>query len=425
MHPYLIEGIDFGSGSFVEEGLRINNAGTVVSSVFGSLNESNGSSLGFTWRPTIGVKYLTLPFPYNILGPSVAAGINDEGDVVGNWNQHACMWRDDVMQLLPDDGAVWSYAFDINPNAVIAGLVRRTIDSSHISLEAVRWRKVRLKWRIDYARLPDDELRYLWPAAIDELGRVVGRGQDLNVGAINQRALEWPAPSHSHVKRLAVPPAGFPSSEALCATNGVSAGLAKESSYDGPPRPYFWSSVGGGFLGSLPGQTQGKACGMNSVGQIVGQSGGSACVWNGPVVTNLNSLIDPALGWKLRLATDINDRGQIVGLGYRIGQANKSEVIFVMSPAIVHIPPVVWQILFGTLTDKPGVFMGPKGAVPPAATLKTLLRSIPAAHRPLLEELLLAQSKQGLLDKKRESARPPGEVPLVAGRGKRKKKPLV
>ena len=33
-------------------------------------------------------------------------------------------------------------------------------------------------------------------------------------------------------------------------------------------------------------------------------------------MTDLNTLIDPALGWQLVYATDINNRGQIVGTGF-------------------------------------------------------------------------------------------------------------
>ena len=63
------------------------------------------------------------------------------------------------------------------------------------------------------------------------------------------------------------------------------------------------------------------ATAINSVGEVVGWSqvdtnpNMNAFIYSNGVMTNLNSLIDPATGWTLMEATSINDNGQIVGWG--------------------------------------------------------------------------------------------------------------
>jgi probable HAF family extracellular repeat protein len=81
-------------------------------------------------------------------------------------------------------------------------------------------------------------------------------------------------------------------------------------------------------LGTLGGAIS-KAYRINGTGQIVGQSQvtiGSAAyhafvVSNGKMI-DLNSLINPALGWVLQDATGINNAGQITGYGTINGQSH-------------------------------------------------------------------------------------------------------
>jgi len=73
-------------------------------------------------------------------------------------------------------------------------------------------------------------------------------------------------------------------------------------------------------LGSLDPATSSAGQGINSSGQIVGIAGVAgnvphAFIYANGVMTDLNSLIDPASGWVLRQALAINDAGQILGDG--------------------------------------------------------------------------------------------------------------
>jgi probable HAF family extracellular repeat protein len=93
-------------------------------------------------------------------------------------------------------------------------------------------------------------------------------------------------------------------------------------------------------LGTLyPGDSGCAAYGINNLGQVVGSSCGTdmkngmvvyhAFLSSGGAMVDLDSLIDFGLGWRLESATDINDKGQIVGYGLT---ADGSMHAFLMTP---------------------------------------------------------------------------------------------
>jgi probable HAF family extracellular repeat protein len=76
-------------------------------------------------------------------------------------------------------------------------------------------------------------------------------------------------------------------------------------------------------LGTLPGDFSSLAFGINDAAQVVGQScdinfNCRAFLWQNGVMTDLNTLISPALGSSLVLivGSDINSGGEIVGNVY-------------------------------------------------------------------------------------------------------------
>jgi probable HAF family extracellular repeat protein len=86
-------------------------------------------------------------------------------------------------------------------------------------------------------------------------------------------------------------------------------------------------------LGALGG-TQSIARAINNNGDVVGQyyPGASGVVraflYSGGTMQDLNSLLPAGSGWTLLFATDINDYGQIVG----VGQIDGNQRAFLMSP---------------------------------------------------------------------------------------------
>ena len=107
--------------------------------------------------------------------------------------------------------------------------------------------------------------------------------------------------------------------------------------------PFIWDSQSGMVgLGSLN-ESHGSARGMNNLGQVVGESSGSPFIWDSVnSMVDLNSLVDSG-SFRLSVAYDINDKGQIVGLGHGPdgGEA------FLLTPVTV-VPEPISSILFIT-----------------------------------------------------------------------------
>jgi hypothetical protein len=84
--------------------------------------------------------------------------------------------------------------------------------------------------------------------------------------------------------------------------------------------PFFFAPETGqlAWLKSLPGATgAAKVDGINALDQLVGAQDGKAIFWASPtsVPVELSSLLPTSSKWQLNEATDINDRGEIVGYG--------------------------------------------------------------------------------------------------------------
>ena len=113
----------------------------------------------------------------------------------------------------------------------------------------------------------------------------------------------------------------------------------------------FQNASGMQDLGALPGDSSSVALKINLFGQVIGSSGNSVTInyddspyqyriqvsgrpfsWNvRSGMRDLNDLVDHDSGWVLNSATDINNWGQIVGLGTHDGQAHG----YLMTPNIL------------------------------------------------------------------------------------------
>jgi probable HAF family extracellular repeat protein len=123
-------------------------------------------------------------------------------------------------------------------------------------------------------------------------------------------------------------------------------------SYFNAHEAFMWANGQRTGLGFLPGLNVSQGYGINSFGQVVGtaylytgtfpyppQTNGEAFVWDKGTMTDLNSLIDPSLGWALAVANDIGDQGQIVGTGTLNGQAHAFLLMPDAAPAGIRVRP--------------------------------------------------------------------------------------
>jgi probable HAF family extracellular repeat protein len=117
------------------------------------------------------------------------------------------------------------------------------------------------------------------------------------------------------------------------------------------PHAFLYENVSMADLGFLGG-TRARALGINNGGMIVGDSEWSvdsndshALLYANHAMVDLNSLIDPANGWQIVSAKDINDAQQILATACRMGECTT-----VRLDLISAVPePKVWGMLLAGL----------------------------------------------------------------------------
>jgi probable HAF family extracellular repeat protein len=158
-------------------------------------------------------------------------------------------------------------------------------------------------------------------------------------------------------------------------------------------------------IGALPGHDLSQAYGINDLGQVVGYSApGSgtpaarAFLYSKGVMSDLNDLIPPDSGWHLSVAKKINNRGQIVGHGYKyIVLSGYSEYRSFLLTPIPKSPfedvndrfAISVRILFGIIGGGGGVIIGPGGGPVPIPPPEPFLKSLSPEMRDILVGLAL------------------------------------
>jgi probable HAF family extracellular repeat protein len=119
-----------------------------------------------------------------------------------------------------------------------------------------------------------------------------------------------------------------------------SGNLAGCTSANGPQQAFVTGAFGEDPLDIDPNGSESVAYGINQKGQAVGfklfGDAAHAFIWQGGLMTDLNTLLTPASsGWVLTSATDIDDAGQIIGYGTNpSGQTDA----FLLTPTTVPEP---------------------------------------------------------------------------------------
>jgi probable HAF family extracellular repeat protein len=251
-------------------------------------------------------------------GTSTARGANDAGQVIGNGfyevgeRQRGFVYTGGVIRIIPTLGGEWSYAAAINSSGQVAGIA--TIDSADF-INPTR-----------HAIMYQDRVMH----DLGSLGGVVSEAYDINdagqaVGMSQTSPDDRYSPSHAFL-------------------------------YEGG------AMIDLGFLGGA----NARANGINNAGLVVGWSelGGEAppthaFLYANHAMVDLNALIDPASGWEIMSAIDINDARQILATACRLGECTT-----VRMDLINAVPePRAWGMLLAGMLLLGGLRRGRRPSV--------------------------------------------------------------
>ena len=251
-------------------------------------------------------------------GTSIAMGINSSGQVVGygynvgNTVSQAILWNGTTPTVLNGLGGANSFATGINNAGQVAGYSYSSTPTSVFS--PLIWSGTT-------------------PSALGSLGGSTSTASAINnlgqsVGSSNGQATIWNSTT----------PTALGAGNAYAINNS---GLVVGSSNS---QAIVWNGATTSILGGLGGSFGSVASGINNLGLVVGVSytasnAAHGMLWsqqNGVWVgTDLNTLIDPTLGFTIQTASAINSFGQVVGYGVNSLGVQSA---YVMSVAAVPEP---------------------------------------------------------------------------------------
>jgi probable HAF family extracellular repeat protein len=348
---YTVQQITGIGGSDPFSGVRANDAGQVAGTS-PTTGPAATSGHAFLWTAGAGAQDLgTLGGP-----TSFATGINGLGEVVGgadvdSTTSHAFLWTTAGMRDLGTlPGGTRSYASDVNDLDQVVGNSSGTNFTSHAFIWSAG------QGMTDLGTLPGDDSSAA--ERINLAGQVVGESYSAPPGSLGQVPHLFIWSQATGIQPL-TPPAGFEGNSAAGINSAGQVVGQYMATSGGKPRPFLYSGGTWTDLGTLPGDDQGFATGINEAGVVVGistnvtfPSGTSHAVrWTtaGGVVA-LSSLIPPSPAIALTAASNVTNQGLVAATaGFSLGSAPFYLLTPVPVPSgklrLTTNPPVPSQIL--------------------------------------------------------------------------------
>lgn len=315
--------------------IAINNDGQVIGSSYGSTLRT------FTYQAGEISK-----LPNQSSFDAYAKGINDAGQIVGfgypngfNQRSQAIIWSGgDARSLGALATGASSSATDINSNGRVVGYSETSYDVPNT--RAVSWGPSGI---VNLGVLSGGSDSYAY--AINDSGAVVGYSSGGQISG--HRATLW---QDGKIIDLTF------GSKADSEANDINASGQIVGQANG--RAAMWFQNTHIDLGTLAGDTQSVANSINSHGWIVGTSDKAsnasgdtrATLWRDGAITDLNTL-DAVLesGWRLYAATQVNDAGQIIGMGINPNNFYQGFVLSpVPEPGTAGFMLLGWVAVFGS-----------------------------------------------------------------------------
>jgi probable HAF family extracellular repeat protein len=258
---------------------------------------------------------------------SAAQAVNEHGDVAGQSDGRAVLWRGGRVIDLGTPAGSGSVALDINESGAVVGY--RQVDDG---FRAFRWQDGEL---VDLPPLPGDTNSLA--QAVNDRGEVVGLSLDPSVRPVLWRpdgtlvdlsttTKLYRAEELNNTGRLAgeISPDGANTVPVLVSGGratvladrfGATSGVNDRAEvtgffFDGTRGSFTWAAGRLTEIPMLPGASAMQAQAINNRGTVVGFTDLVGFIWNGSTVQVL-----PGLAGNPLAAQDINDRGQIVGYG--------------------------------------------------------------------------------------------------------------
>ena len=242
------------------------------------------------------------------------ADINDQMVITGTVQAkqdlrftRAFRWSNNTMDLLESLGGPHTTGRAINAGGVVAG----SAEASNGERHAAVWRA---EQALDLGLLGQGD--YSSAHDINDRGDVVGEANLVPGG--KPQAFYW----HAGKMRTLH---GLPSST-TCSAQAINNGGSIVGSCDstaGLSHAVVWRRGEAEDLGILgePGEATSMALDINTLNQVVGVAAPEdghlrAFLWQKGKLMDLNDLVDPHSGWRLLVASRINDKGEIFGRGY-------------------------------------------------------------------------------------------------------------
>ncbi len=265
-----------------------------------------------------GPKGFPLVYPADINDQMVVAGtVQAELDLRFT---HAFRWNNNMMELLDSLGGAYSTGLAVNAIGTVTGSAQASNGARHAAVWAARQpRDLGLLGQGDYSSGRD----------INDAGDVVGEANLVPSG--KPQAFLWHAGKMQQLEGL---PGGTTCSAQAINKSGVIVGSCDLTG--GLGHGVIWRNGSVADLGILgePDEGTSLALDINGLNQVVGVAQPEdghlrAFLWENGKLTDLNDVIDPQSGWRLLVASRINDKGEILGRGYYKGYIHA----FTLEPA--------------------------------------------------------------------------------------------
>ncbi len=287
----------------------LNNRGDVA--IWHSISSSQMPGVVMHGQDSISIEFakgFPLVYPADINDRMVVAGtVQAEADLRFT---HAFRWENHKMELLDSLGGPYSTGLAINTAGVIAGSAQASNGARHAAVwRAKQPRDLGLLGGGDYSSARDINLQ----------GDVAGEANIVPNG--KPQAFFWHAGKMQQLPEL---PGGTTCSAQAINNSDVVIGSCDLP--NGLSHGVIWRNGSVEDLGIIgePAEAASFALDINSWNQVVGVAQPEdgkfkAFLWEKGKMINLNEVIDPHSGWRLLVASRINDKGEILGRGYLNG----------------------------------------------------------------------------------------------------------